>query len=214
MDAYNTRLAHAGGLRFTEQIKPSRRSKRRESPLGTYDESIAEKGVVPTRAKNWHDYLNMLVWHTFPRAKAALHARQHTALAARNLLGPAARGRRSREEDTLALLDEGGAVLFGGRATSELTAALDAKDDARAEALFRGGACRAVVFGHAVFERLVHGDTSIWAAGFVSGSWPDPTPSALVKAADEALFDALRTAHLLTDPSELLGAPVALLSMA
>src|SRR5262249_3967183 len=71
-----------------------------------YDAMIAVRGVVPTRAGMWHDYLNALVWASFPRAKLALHRRQHAAI--ERWLPPGATqlpNARTPELDTLALLD-------------------------------------------------------------------------------------------------------------
>ncbi len=105
-----------------------------------YDACIMQ-GRVPTRAGCWHDFLNALVWATFPRAKRALHARQHAVvgrwLAAHGSVaddGSIARlpNARTREHDALALIDEGGVVV-----------------------LSRGAERRCVVFGHAIFEGLV-----------------------------------------------------------
>ena len=115
------------------------RPRRRRRPLALdvsalYDARITIERVVPTRARSWHDLMNALVWGTFPRAKSALHARQHGAIAER--MAPGARTlppARTRELDALALLDEGGVILLGG-------------DPARA-----------VVFGHAIYESLALG---------------------------------------------------------
>lgn len=90
-----------------------------------YDAQII-RGVVPTRARCWHDFSNALVWATFPQAKRALHARQYRAVTAWIPDGATRLpGARSREMDALALIDEGGVVQVG--ATS-------------------------VVFGHAIYE--------------------------------------------------------------
>src|SRR6202044_2198544 len=115
------------------------RPRRRRRPFALdvsalYDARITIERVVPTRARSWHDLMNALVWGTFPRAKSALHARQHCAIAER--VAPGARTlppARTRELDALALLDEGGVVLLGG-------------DPAWA-----------VVFGHAIYESLALG---------------------------------------------------------
>jgi hypothetical protein len=122
-------LAARAGVRF---VPAKRRPRRQRGPVDLndhYDAHIA-RGEVPTRERNWHDYLNALVWATFPRAKSALHARQHRAIRAwagadvvRQL--PNA---RTRELDALALIDEGGVIVC---------------DDAK------------LVFGHALYEGLV-----------------------------------------------------------
>jgi len=115
------------------------RPRRRKGPVEAgrlYDARIVLERCVPTRARSWHDYLNALVWATFPRAKAALHARQHQALAGRIVPGATRLpSTRSREHDALALIDEGGLVVLEA-------------SDAPAVSL---------IFGHALYEGLVLG---------------------------------------------------------
>jgi hypothetical protein len=121
---------------------PRTRRGRRLGASERYDALITEQRVVPTRRGSWHDLLNALVWATFPRAKLALHARQHRAIT--SSLGPDLRlpGGRTRDQDAVAMLDEGGVVLFQ-----------------------RGGAPSPIVFGHAIYERLVcDGRVTLWAA--------------------------------------------------
>ncbi|MDP9149718.1 MAG: DUF3025 domain-containing protein, partial [Myxococcota bacterium] len=62
---------------------PRRRRGAPVDPGALYDARIALHGEVPTRPGSWHDLMNALVWGTFPRAKLALHVRQHRAIAAR-----------------------------------------------------------------------------------------------------------------------------------
>ena len=69
-----------------------------------YDARIVNDGEVPTRDGSWHDFLNALVWATFPVAKAALHRRQH------QIVVPGA-AHRTPEGDALAMIDEGGVFL-------------------------------------------------------------------------------------------------------
>jgi len=45
-----------------------------------YEPRCYLNGEVPTRADNWHDLLNALVWLTFPKAKAAINARHYHSL--------------------------------------------------------------------------------------------------------------------------------------
>lgn len=124
---------------------PAAPRRRRRAPIearALYDARIVLFGEVPTRAGCWHDFMNVLVWGTFPRAKRALHSRQHRAIAAR--LVPGARtlpAVRTPELDALALLDEGGVVVLSHKG--------DGPDAPSAR--------RMVVFGHAVYESLVLG---------------------------------------------------------
>lgn len=123
-------FGETAGVRFVRAApKPGRRARRRGDAAELYDARIVERGEVPTRAASWHDLLNALVWATFPRAKRAIHARQHA------LVVPAAPGQvvhRPRALDALALFDEGGVAVVAG-------------ED------------RPVLFGHALYEGLVEG---------------------------------------------------------
>jgi hypothetical protein len=140
-----------------------------------YDARITLDRLVPTRARSWHDLMNALVWGTFPRAKSALHARQHAAIAAR--VEPGARTlppARTRELDALALLDEGGVVLPGG------------------------DVARAVVFGHAIYESLALGIPPAVVAAI-----PLDAGEGSPRAVDEALALQIEDGTRLRTPDEL-----------
>jgi hypothetical protein len=161
-------------VRF-ELVVPRKRRRREKSvvdPESMYDANIV-RGVVPTRARCWHDYLNALVWATFPRAKQALHARQYRMMREWATPGAAALpNARTREQDAVALVDEGGIVL-----------------------LKSGNGVVAVPFGHALFEGLVYATPSMIARGIpVEVDAAPPTDEAAVALADAAL------AKLLAEP--------------
>ena len=164
-------------VRFVPATPRPRRSRRPPAiDVGTlYDARITIDRVVPTRPRSWHDLMNALVWGAFPRAKSALHARQHRAIAAR--VPPGARTlppARTRELDTLALLDEGGVVLPGG------------------------DVARAVVFGHAIYESLALGVPPAVVAALALDA-RDGTPQAV----DEALARRIEDDARLCTPDEL-----------
>ena len=154
---------------------PRTRRGRRLGASERYDALITEQRVVPTRRGSWHDLLNALVWATFPRAKRALHARQHRAITSR--LGPDLRlpGGRTRDQDAVAMLDEGGVVLLN-----------------RA-----GDAPPAIVFGHGIYERLVcDGRVSLWAAAIRVPTEDVPNAAeACVRLADATLHALLSSSH-------------------
>jgi hypothetical protein len=165
------------------EAAPPPRGRRRTTPIDPqrlYDARITRERCVPTRPRSWHDFLNALVWATFPRAKLALHQRQHRALVER--IPPGARtlpATRSREHDTLALIDEGGVVLL---------------DDGRAR--------ESVLFGHALYEGLVLGRGTMTACAIHAPERPMLTDArARVALADEVLADHLASAAL--DPGSL-----------
>ena len=179
MEAYERAFPEAASrpVRFEPAGPP--RGRRRAGPVDTrrlYDARITRDRTVPTRARSWHDFLNALVWATFPRSKLALHERQHRALVERIPEGAATLpGTRSREHDTLALLDEGGVVLL---------------DD--------GGTARAtVLFGHALYEGLVLGRGPMTACGLVVPVKAMPGEAReRVALADAALTEYLQRATL------------------
>jgi hypothetical protein len=147
-----------------------------------YDARIALDGAVPTRARCWHDFMNALVWGTFPIAKRALHARQYRAIAERLLPGASRLPpTRTRELDALALLDEGGVVLLsrdGGGMTTE-----------------------PVVFGHAIYESLALGVAPAVVAAIslrLDAREPDP-----VRAIDRWLAGRIEDRSALRTPAEL-----------
>lgn len=158
--------------------RPRGRRRRRSEPVDVrtlYDARITLERVVPTRARSWHDLMNALVWGTFPRAKQALHARQHRAIAERIVPGaftlPPA---RTRELDALALLDEGGVLLVGPEPAA------------------------AVVFGHAIYESLALGIPPAVVAAIAL----DPAECTL-RALDEALARRIEDGERLRTPDEL-----------
>lgn len=115
-----------------------------------YETSVLETGRVPTRADNWHDTLNALVWLRFPRFKSALNLAHGEAMA------DEVDTRRGRRRDALTVLDESGVWVVSGDAT------LPAMLEAHAwQALFRDArarvieAMRFVVVGHALLEKAL-----------------------------------------------------------
>jgi Protein of unknown function (DUF3025) len=185
-------------VRFEQAApRPRRRGRRKEpiDPRALYDARITLDRVVPSRAGSWHDLMNALVWGTFPRAKAALHARQHRAISAR--IPPGARmlpPSRTRELDALALLDEGGVILAAGPS---------------------GAPALPVVFGHAIYESLAIGIPPAVAAAIEVSARPgdaatdrdghdaDGRVAARLAALDAALADVIDDASRLRSPEEL-----------
>lgn len=72
----------------------------------SYEQRLYARGELEFRECNWHDLFNVLVWLTFPRAKAALNARHHAALPAGST------GGRGPVRDALTLFDESGVIVL------------------------------------------------------------------------------------------------------
>jgi hypothetical protein len=209
LDAMYRALCASGGnpaLRFADNVR--RQDKHGAGPLRLerlYDGRIAACNEVPTRERDWHDLFNALCFATFPRAKLALHRRQYAILQERVPAGssrlPAT---RTREQDALTLLDEGGAVIA---AEPDAGIALESSDTAaRSAALQAALGCRrarVVPFGHALFEHLVEGLRC--PGGFThvvelpSIAVPD---SQLLASVDERLARALGDRTLFGSPRE------------
>jgi len=149
---------------------------------GGYDDEIVERRRVPSRQRSWHDFLNMLVWATFPTAKIALHRRQQLAVARARALNPDA-PRRDRGGDALAMLDEGGVLSLGEHR---------------------------LLFGHALYEHLVVGERDA-PAFLVPLRTADRTSdwNALVAHADAALSALLADPTTFASPTDLPRAKLA-----
>lgn len=193
-------------LRFVPvgHSKP-RRNGRRPIELHTlYDGRIFERGEVPTRIDDWHDLFNALAFVTFPRAKAVLNARQYAIL--RERIPPQATrlpNARTREQDALALFDEGGLCVA---APEPLVSALcDAPPELLKDALVHRRA-RAVPFGHALYEHLVAGLPCPLAAAHVVALEPDDMKGAhFLEALDVALAASLSDPRAFREPSSARG---------
>jgi hypothetical protein len=171
-------LARAGG--------PALRLVAPAEALAGYEHAVRE-GAIPTREGSWHDVFNVLAFMAFPAAKPALHRRvlalQHARLAAG---GPA--GVRSREEDALALLDEG-ALVVAGRPAALAALAAARREGAlpRIDEVVRREGLVVRVLGHALLEHLVLERPPI-GAGLVTVPLHEPaTPAAVDQALAERI---------------------------
>lgn len=70
-----------------------------------YEARIGEHGLIATRAENWHDLFNAMVWCRWPALKLAFNARQCSHIAE---MGPAL---RNRAQYALTQFDEAGVVV-------------------------------------------------------------------------------------------------------
>lgn len=117
-----------------------------------YEHAVFDAGEVATRAENWHDYFNALVWACFPKAKAALNARHMHELALARAMGKKGRG---LVRDALTQFDECGMVVLGcepdvldALARHEWTEAFwQARAQMEANTRF-------ILFGHASYDQL------------------------------------------------------------
>lgn len=130
-------------LQLEAQFKTrSRRRVKDRARDEIYDARIAKLGLLPTRARNWHDFFNWMVWQTFPLTKACIAQEQYQLLCGRvPERFSALPSSRLPEQDALTILDEGG-VVCARSGTEE----------------------RLIIFGHALFEHFASSDAPIRAA--------------------------------------------------
>jgi hypothetical protein len=118
-----------------------------------YEQHIAETGEVETRAENWHDLFNALVWITYPRAKAAINA-QHAAILEER--GDAEARRRGPERDALTLFDEGGVIVATDDASlTQLIVDFEWKELFWHRRAGLASKARFFTFGHALYEKAL-----------------------------------------------------------
>lgn len=164
-----------------------------------YEARIGERGRIATRAENWHDLFNALVWMRHPAIKLALNARQCRHIAA---MGP---HRRNRAQAALTQFDETGLVVRVRDAG--LLAAWDRHDW---RALFVDGAAQwrsggiavAAVVGHALLEQaLLPGRLLVGKCAVVCG---DDNAAGVARVAE-----AIVQGDVLDDPLQLRPLPLA-----
>lgn len=178
-----------------------------------YEVRIYRDGELQVRTQDWHDLFNLLVWLTFPRAKAAINARHYQALLAQQSAGMHNRG---QAQDALTLFDESGVIV----AASDTDLLQDVREFAwkrlfwaRRERVQRGLRC--FLFGHALYEKALQPFVGITGRGVLfdvdQGFWALPPAQQLqtlderlaARIADRTLFCATRELA----PLPLLGVP-------
>jgi len=164
---------------------------------GLHYEARIAQGHIATRAGNWHDLFNALVWASHPQLKRALNAQQCRHIDA---MPP---GQRNRAQAALTQFDETGVIV---RARDE--AVLRAWDRHDWPALFEpscwqsGDIAIAVVFGHALMEQaLLPGRLLVGKCVVVHGEVDD--------ACVDAVTAAIAEGRAVTDPLQLRPLPLA-----
>jgi len=115
-----------------------------------YEARIGLNGQVETRADNWHDFFNALVWCAFPLSKQAINGRHLQALA--QVPGEA----RGATRDAMTHFDECGAlVLAADPSLLELLRTFRWKELFWERRPDLAASLRVVVFGHATYEQLL-----------------------------------------------------------
>jgi hypothetical protein len=147
-------------------------------PGAAYEAFISATGNVPTR-ENLHDFLNALVWLTYPKVKVQLNRLQANEIA-RAIAAPSpsnvTAGSRRKLRDAATIFDENAALLISS--DMKLVTALR---EHRWQEVFVArrsafvSTCNVFLFGHALVEKLISPYKAI-------------TAHAWVVAADEEFF--------------------------
>lgn len=170
--------------------------------VSAYEDHIAETGQVPTRYSNWHDLLNALIWHRYPRSKTALN-RLHQLAKQQRILD----SQRGRRRDAATLFDESGAIVCS--ADPELLQLIRQMDW---PALFLqhracfGGRLQVHLFGHGLLDQLRNPFLGLTAHALLLELPPDVAndPQAL----DAAVASAITERMAQWTPAELAPLPI------
>lgn len=161
-----------------------------------YEQRIAERGEVATRAGNWHDLLNALIWLRYPALKAALNARQVAEIVR---AGPKT---RTRAQCALTHFDEAGVIVV--LRDPALLALWDGHDWPalfwRERDAWRDGRIAVVVFGHALLEHALCPRQLLVGKALVA--------ACAAEDAAKSVAGAIRAGDLLNDPQELRPLPL------
>ena len=178
-------------------------------PEDKYEARIYLKGQVQVRSENWHDLLNVLVWLTFPKAKAALNRRHFLAL---EEMRSEDRQNRGPTQDALTLFDEGGVIVT----CSDSRLAQWLEDFKWKELFWRNRDAVAVsmkffLFGHAIYEKALQPFTGVTGRGVIFPVAADFFAAALepqLQFLDEKLADYLNNPQHFNRTSELAPVPI------
>ncbi len=134
-----------------------------------YEQRIYSSGQVCTRADNWHDFFNALVWLRFPHIKTAMNALHYAALTKQKTRN------RGPLRDALTLFDECGVIVI-----STDPNILDALSRRRWSDAFRqksfNTSVQLAICGHAMLEKFL-------------SPYKSMTAKALLLAVDEVFFE-------------------------
>lgn len=165
---------------------------------GLHYETRIALGAIATRADNWHDLFNALVWARFPALKRALNTQQ-----CRHIEGQGGH-QRNRAQAALTQFDESGVVVRVSEAL--LLRAWDSHDwerlfVAQAEAWRDGRISVAAVFGHALMEQALLPERLLVGKCLVVQGGDDA-------CAVNAVVQAVEDGRVLCDPLELRPLPL------
>jgi len=175
-----------------------------------YESRIYLTGELQTRTESWHDVFNLLVWATFPRAKAALNARHYALLEAR--AGLTSTSPRLPPQDALTQFDETGVIIVS--ADESLSALLQNFQWKRLFCERRSAVqahMRCYLFGHGLMEKALTPYRGMTGKGIVlpvEEAFFSQTPAQQMSQIDEQLAHLIADSQKLAMPHDLAPVPV------
>ncbi len=165
---------------------------------GLHYEMRIALGAIATRADNWHDLFNALVWARYPALKRALNLQQ-----CRHIEGQGGH-QRNRAQAALTQFDEVGVVVRV--ADTALLQSWDAHDwqtlfVAQVDAWRDGRIAVAAMFGHALMEQALLPERLLVGKCLVVQGGDDASAVA-------AVAQAVKEGRVLCDPLELRPLPL------
>lgn len=172
---------------------------------GAYEHRIYTTGQISTRADNWHDLFNALVWMRFPHIKIAMNTLHFHAYAQQ------ADGRRGSLRDALTLFDECGVIVFSQK--PELLAALAQRrwSEVFRQDLFKKKV-QLVTSGHAMLEKYLSPYKAMTAKALlvqIDTKHMALPRAELLSCLDKQLAEQLLASRILTTPACLSPLPMA-----
>jgi len=170
-----------------------------------YELRIYTTGQVSTRASNWHDLFNALVWMRFPHIKMAMNALHYRAWSQQS------EGSRGKLRDALTLFDECGVLVISNHV--ELLTALSERQWSTAFQHLRtqwDTQPQVAITGHAMLEKYLSPYKAMTAKALLLHTHHEYTDrNALLGFLDQAIAAQLLSGDILTKPASLAPLPLA-----
>ena len=175
-----------------------------------YEPRCYLRGEVPTRADNWHDLFNALVWFAFPQTKAAINARHYRALTvSKEVAKPNGRG---MVRDVNTLFDESGIlIVYSDAKQAELLRQFRWKELFWHQRHQLQSGMGFYLFGHALYEKMLNPYLGLTGHGLLLQveedffSW---TEARRIGRTDELLAAYFSDDHHCRDTRELTPVPL------
>lgn len=170
-----------------------------------YEHCIYTTGQISTRANNWHDLFNALVWMRFPFIKTAMNALHYQAWSQQSA------GSRGLLRDALTLFDECGVIVISNQ--TELLTALSERHWPTAFQYLGAHWDKqppVAITGHAMLEKYLSPYKAMTAKALLVHMEHEYTNrNELLEYLDQAIADQLLTGDILTRPACLAPLPLA-----